>query len=151
MLWHTVLKCYQFKKLKWEFLRNDPLSLARQMTLQRSPTVGAGWEQMSCHCTTHCSDMLCSTCPHWAFVVPIKEQQLFLPPCVVVRITHRNSFYLSLSITKISKLSNLILPQTMWQPQFFFLSQFGFNRNDCFKHVLLPSHLQGRSSSCVAH
>lgn len=69
---------------------------------------------------THCSDMLCSTCPHWAFVVPIKEQQLFLPPCVVVRITHRNSFYLSLSITKISKLSNLILPQTMWQPQFFF-------------------------------
>lgn len=33
----------------------------------------------------------------------------------------------------------------------FFLSQFGFNRNDCFKHVLLPSHLQGCSSSCVAH
>lgn len=150
MLWHTVLKCYQFKKLKWEFLRNGPLSLAHQVTLEEPH----GWGWMEANVTSLCHSLQWYAVFHLtslSFCFPYKGARVIPASIDVCCEDYIQKFILSvfkcyknLHAFRFNFASDSVATS-------IFLSQFDFNRNDCFKHVLLPSHLQGHSSSCVAH
>lgn len=70
-----------------------------------------------------------------------------VPPSMCC-IINRSLFYQSWNVTKIPMFSSLILPDclatSVFQVSFRFTSNW-------FKHALLPSHLWGHSSSCLAH